>query len=1108
MPLLPVVQLQQPRQFALAKASGTRMPALLPAQPCHLQQLTLLGASGTELPVPSTAQPQCLQQFAFAGASGIGMPLPSAVHAWHPHHFILAGASGAGMPLPPVVHPQQPRRLVYVGTSGTRMLMSSAVRPQQPQRLTLTGASGTGMSVPPTVHLQHPQQPALTGALAFTSQPVSARAGRSITLLVGRDDWMDDCLAIILTLAPCFGGSGFHQYRVHFASEAMTRLQQFNGDTYWDVLCNNHLTHPHDINLFTDAAPSAASSAESVRLVNGTSLCSGTLEVKSNQSIQSWSSVCEDNFGQQDAEVVCRELGCGPAAVLQGVHYEDEEAPVWSKDFQCEGHESAVLDCRISGSDRKTCSSHNAVGLTCSEPDDFLLYGGSSPCAGELEVKLQGEWMDVDGEMSSWNLQAADEVCRQLNCGAAVSTGKKRKSYYKSIAWIRSTCLQWKSAVRECVLTKSSTSIDNIEIKCSEPSDFLLVRGSSLCAGELEMQLEGKWRKVDYTMSPWNLKTADSARECVSIKSDTSHFNLKIQCSESVRLVNGTSLCSGRLEVKSNQRWSLVCEDDFDQQDAEVVCKELGCGAPLAFKGGLYGDKEGPVWSKEFQCEGQESALLDCAGSSSARENCSPGRAVGLTCSEPDDIRLVEGASHCDGRLEMRNKGDWRPVTDDPYNWDLISAAVVCKQLDCGSVLSTGREDSMFQPHAWKISSSCGHSESAIRECAVIWSYPSTRSLVVNCSESVRLVNGASLCSGRLEVKSNQRWSPVCEDDFDQQDAEVVCRELGCGAPSVLQGAVYEEVEAPVWSKEFHCEGHESALLDCRSSDRNTCSSGKAVGFTCSEPNIIRLSGGTSRCDGTLEMEHQGEWRPVANQVPEWDQKFASAVCGQLNCGSAVITKGRHLPDNFRPWHISHSCVQAGLILRECVFQQDFWAFYLEVICSGFPDQPVIFPSHIDGLYEAEQQRVQVLMGSDFTISCFILPQYQGGSFQLSLTNSATPKNYTLTAVNHSAHFLFSAADHTHRGEYRCVYHIYAFSHNFSSESQLLYLTVGASVTHLIIRVFVLLGLALVSGAVLYLYFKNTSGQKPKQEDSFKLDFVGGAQDLLGEGSGGAQGPE
>lgn len=109
--------------------------------------------------------------------------------------------------------------------------------------------------------------------------------------------------------------------------------------------------------------------------------------------------------------------------------------------------------------------------------------------------------------------------------------------------------------------------------------------------------------------------------------------------------------------------------------------------------------------------------------------------------------------------------------------------------------------------------------------------------------------------------------------------------------------------------------------------------------------------------------------------------------------------------------------------------------------------QPNIsFSAHNDGASEAKQG-LQVLMGSSFTICCSILPQYPGGSFELILTTSAMSQNYTLPAVNHSAHFLFSAADHTHQGDYRCVYHINVFSHNFSSESQPLHLTVSGNFT-------------------------------------------------------------
>lgn len=84
--------------------------------------------------------------------------------------------------------------------------------------------------------------------------------------------------------------------------------------------------------------------------------------------------------------------------------------------------------------------------------------------------------------------------------------------------------------------------------------------------------------------------------------------------------------------MKSNESWSSVCGDGFDQQDAEVVCRELGCAAPSTFHMGLYGEKA-PVWMEEFQCDGNESALLDCSRSASAAKACSADKAVGLTCS-------------------------------------------------------------------------------------------------------------------------------------------------------------------------------------------------------------------------------------------------------------------------------------------------------------------------------------------------------------------------------------------------------------------------------------------------------------------------------------------
>uniref|UniRef100_A0A3Q3LAF1 SRCR domain-containing protein n=1 Tax=Mastacembelus armatus TaxID=205130 RepID=A0A3Q3LAF1_9TELE len=596
--------------------------------------------------------------------------------------------------------------------------------------------------------------------------------------------------------------------------------------------------------------------------------------------------------------------------------------------------------------------------------------------------------------------------------------------------------------------------------KSTEP--VRLVGGDTLCAGTLEVKYKRDWKPVDgddWTLetdvcqqldcgsaisverrkgskrSEWKsmsdcVKSGSALEECLTPSFSSS--SIYLTCSDFARLVNGTSLCSGILEVKSNQWWSSVCEADFDQRDAEVVCRELGCGAPLVLQGVLYGEVGTPMWNREFQCGGHESALLDCRSSDSVRNTCSPGKAVGLTCSEP--VRLVGGYSRCAGTLEVK-QGDWRPV--DGNYWTLKTAAIACRELDCGSAVSVGWRQESSNRYVWSITSDCAQSGSALRGC--VRSEESSSFINLTCSDSVRLVNGTSLCSGRLKVKSKQWWSSVCEADFDHQDAEVVCRELGCGAPLVLQGGLYGEVEAPMWTREFQCGGHESALLDCRSSDsdRNTCSPGKAVGLTCSEP--VRLVGGNSRCAGTLEVKHKGDLRPVDGYG--WTLKTAAVACRELNCGSAVSVELQEFSGG-PVWTINSRCVQSGSALRECV-QTISTHYILNLTCSDLV-QPIIFAStYVDTVSKAQQQGLQILRGSYFTISCSIQPQYPGGSFQLSFTSSSTAHNYTQPAANHSAHFLFPAAKPTHQGNYTCVYQVYVSSHNISSESHQLSVTVS-----------------------------------------------------------------
>ncbi|KAG7239042.1 hypothetical protein INR49_030242, partial [Caranx melampygus] len=421
-------------------------------------------------------------------------------------------------------------------------------------------------------------------------------------------------------------------------------------------------------------------------------LCSGRLEVKSSQSNQGWSSVCEDDFDQQDAEVVCKSLAVGSFSLPGGL-YGAVEAPMWTKEFHVE------LSRKVPGT-RKP-------GFLVSD----RLVGGASRCAGELQGK-NGEWRPL--LFDNWNLKTASVACRELGCGSAVSLTRQPSYKY---GWRMSfECLQSGLTLRECLSVSRPFSFDLImELTCSE--SVRLVDGAGLCSGRLEVKSsqsnQGGPQCVKMTltsrMQRWSVESLavgllQSSRGALwgsgGSNVDQRVPILELTCLESVRLVNGTSLCSGRLEVKSsqsNQGWSSVCEDDFDQQDAEVVCRELGCGSPSVFQGGLYGAVEAPMWTKEFQCGGNESALMDCRSSGSTRSICSPGKAVGLTCSEP--VRLVGGASRCAGELQLKQQ-EWRPVYW--YPWNIKAASVVCRQLGCGSAVSATLREVSDRP-VWRI---------------------------------------------------------------------------------------------------------------------------------------------------------------------------------------------------------------------------------------------------------------------------------------------------------------------------------------------------------------------------------------------------------------------
>ncbi|NWX93641.1 DMBT1 protein, partial [Nothoprocta pentlandii] len=184
-----------------------------------------------------------------------------------------------------------------------------------------------------------------------------------------------------------------------------------------------------------------------------------------------------------------------------------------------------------------------------------------------------------------------------------------------------------------------------------------------------------------------------------------------------IRLMNGPHHCAGRVEVLHNQKWGTVCDDGWDLSDATVVCRQLGCGRALsASKQALFGQGSGHIWLDRVSCTGRENALTECPARPWGINACIHEEDAGVVCSEIQ-VRLVKGPNRCAGRVEVLHNDQWGTVCDD--NWNLRHAKVVCRQLGCGTAVSTPAEAHFGKGSdpIWLDGVECTGAEATLAEC-------------------------------------------------------------------------------------------------------------------------------------------------------------------------------------------------------------------------------------------------------------------------------------------------------------------------------------------------------------------------------------------------------